>query len=210
MKMYIPEIGDIITLKEDWEFVVHDESRNKSLIKAMAIDFTYDVEVSGNGNILNASANINVFDYQYYVKFLIENIDSDYNIIGSATSLISTITHERINYNSPLKYNFYDIKITNSKQGINKKISRTETFAFQNVGDSPTFTIKVDVDINYQTCTLPKGTQLKIDRIYIRKGNEDYSSITFYIEDCPDKTFRPKKKIRFWSKLDDVNNIIFE
>lgn len=209
MKMYIPEIGDIITLKEDWEFVVHDESRNKSLIEAMDIDFKYDVEVIGDGNILNVPANINVVDYQYYVNFLIENIDSNYNIINNATSLIGAITHERINYTS-MKYNFYDIKITNSKQGINKKSSRTETFAFQNIEDSPTFTIKVDVDINYQTCTLPKGTQLKIDRIYIRKGQDEYSSITFYIEDCPDKTFKPKKKIRFWVKLSDVNNIIFE
>ena len=39
------------------------------------------------------------------------------------------------------------------------------------------------------TITLPKGTILKIDRIYVRKGASDYSSITF-ITIPPDKMKR--------------------
>lgn len=51
--------------------------------------------------------------------------------------------------------------------------------------------------------SLPKGTVLKIDRIYIRKGLSDFSSITF-------TTKINNKRIRFWAKLKDVNNIEFK
>lgn len=50
--------------------------------------------------------------------------------------------------------------------------------------------------------TFPKDTILKVDRIYIRKGAEDFSSLTFYV------TIN-KKAYRFWAKLEDVNNIEF-
>jgi hypothetical protein len=52
--------------------------------------------------------------------------------------------------------------------------------------------------------TIPKGTGLKIDRIYIRKGNSEYSSLTFYIGSGP------WKGCRFWAKLKDVNKIEFD
>lgn len=81
--------------------------------------------------------------------------------------------------------------------------------------------------------TMPKGTVLKVDRIYIRKGASDYSSVTFlapgkkttkkteirtgrrfngvgpgvpftYVE-----TF-PARGVRFWVKLFDANAIVFE
>ena len=57
--------------------------------------------------------------------------------------------------------------------------------------------------------TLPADTVLTIDRIFIRKGAEDFDSITFIIESSPNPDFRPKKKVRFWVKLDDANNILF-
>lgn len=55
------------------------------------------------------------------------------------------------------------------------------------------------------TITLPKGTILKIDRIYVRKGASDYSSITF-ITIPPDKK---EKKIRFFASLTEANKIEF-
>ncbi len=51
--------------------------------------------------------------------------------------------------------------------------------------------------------TLPTGTELTIDRIYIRKGAEDFSSITF-------RTTINKVSYRFWVKLKDANNIEFD
>ena len=50
--------------------------------------------------------------------------------------------------------------------------------------------------------TLPKGTVLNVERIYIRKGASDYDSITFKIEDCDNKELI---KSRFWVKLKDAN-----
>ncbi len=67
--------------------------------------------------------------------------------------------------------------------------------------------------------TLPAGTILKVDRIYIRKGKGEYSSITFFAEGLGE-TIIPasgqvwgrqydakKKKLRFWAKLADVNTM---
>jgi hypothetical protein len=86
---------------------------------------------------------------------------------------------------------------------------------------------------------LPKGTTLVVDRIYIRKGNADYDSLTFrvvgastqrrkvmqshwsYAERRPDGTYPepertevevtvPRKPVRFFAKLDDVNKMEVE
>lgn len=55
--------------------------------------------------------------------------------------------------------------------------------------------------------SLPKGTVLKVDRIYIRKGDgfSDFSSISFYAEKLDGK-----KSPRFWAKLSDCNKIVFK
>lgn len=87
-------------------------------------------------------------------------------------------------------------------------------------------------------CTVPTGAVLKIDRIYIRKGLNEYSSITFMwkgmrVESQMEEIFsygllnnsspakwgeiptgrfskKPARPVRFWAKLSDVNNIEFE
>jgi hypothetical protein len=48
--------------------------------------------------------------------------------------------------------------------------------------------------------TLPTGTVLSVDRIYIRKGSKDFDSVTFRIIKSP-----TQKPARFWVKLADVN-----
>ena len=69
--------------------------------------------------------------------------------------------------------------------------------------------------------TIPAGAILKVDRVYIRKGSKDYSSITFLwkgealpakIETYSDGSTGkvPRIPVRFWAKLADVNNIEFE
>ena len=60
--------------------------------------------------------------------------------------------------------------------------------------------------------TLLAGTVLKVDRIYIRKGSAEYSSITFFVSESPMPELSSKKgpKRRFWVKLQDANNIEFE
>lgn len=77
---------------------------------------------------------------------------------------------------------------------------------------------------------LRKGSKLKIDRIYIRKGPKDvkeYDSVTFFLKDfrvpmknsfytkiSEDRWVYEKKDrntpVRFWAKLCDVNKIKFK
>lgn len=69
--------------------------------------------------------------------------------------------------------------------------------------------------------SLPAGTILAVDRIYIRKGISEFSSITFYAKGLGEvirqgsrwnRDAKPKKKksLRFWAKLEDCNRINFE
>lgn len=61
--------------------------------------------------------------------------------------------------------------------------------------------------LNSTEVALPKGTRLKVDRVYIKKGGGDYDSVTFTMKkgNYPgDK----KKSGRFWAKLNDVNRIV--
>ena len=64
--------------------------------------------------------------------------------------------------------------------------------------------IFIDSEDFHYTVTLKAGTLLQVDRIYIRKGNSDYSSLSFYIKNGE------YKGARFWAKLKDVNEINFE
>ena len=64
-------------------------------------------------------------------------------------------------------------------------------------------------------CIMPKGTVLAVDRIYIRKGASDFSSISFRIVSHP--KYKKEKKVfgetylhRFWAKLQDCNNIEYD
>ena len=52
---------------------------------------------------------------------------------------------------------------------------------------------------------LPAGTHLKIARIYIRQGSQEFDSVTFTLVKHPASK---KLKGRFWAKLGDVNRII--
>lgn len=65
---------------------------------------------------------------------------------------------------------------------------------------------------DYAEVTIPAGTILKVDRIYIRKGMEGYSSISFYSEGIGNGSgsFGRPKTARFWAKLEDCNRIDFE
>lgn len=51
-------------------------------------------------------------------------------------------------------------------------------------------------------CTVPRGTRLRVDRIYIRQGAPDFDSLTFWALDLA------KKRVRFFAKLADVNTMV--
>lgn len=60
-----------------------------------------------------------------------------------------------------------------------------------------------------EVVTIPEGTTLSVDRIYIRKGVSNYSSVTFTIPKDVNKK-HPLAGSRFWAKLSDANKIEFE
>lgn len=65
---------------------------------------------------------------------------------------------------------------------------------------------------------LPAETVLTVDRIYIRKGSSDYSSLSFHIHSTPRPELTPirqggtydRSRRRFWAKLEDVNRVEFQ
>lgn len=63
--------------------------------------------------------------------------------------------------------------------------------------------------------SLPSGSILMIDRVYVRQGKSEYSSITFQLkktsrDDIDVEDAKGKKFVRFWVKLDDANKVRFE
>lgn len=125
MRLFIPKVGDVLTLSESWTFIVWSESRNEKL-----------------GTLLG------VFDKTKHYREARwkgqENSEYEYKGVAEVAST---------------------------------------------------------------TCTLPEDTQLKIDRLYVRKGvTSECNSVSFFIYNHPNKKFN---KVRFWAKLEDVNNIIF-
>lgn len=64
------------------------------------------------------------------------------------------------------------------------------------------------------TVTLPAGAKLCVERIYIRKGQDNFNSVTFTIRDAhvsmPKWRGTMRRVVRFWAKLADANQIEFE
>jgi hypothetical protein len=89
----------------------------------------------------------------------------------------------------------WDCKIFNDR--LNKKV-----FSGLNIDVTGEDSRNSTVDI-----TFPKGTVLKVDRLYVRAPASSYDSITFSIASCPIKSL---VKARFWVKLMDANKIEFE
>ena len=65
--------------------------------------------------------------------------------------------------------------------------------------------------------TIKTGAEMSVNRIYIRQGGKDYSSLTFYlspkatVEHVATKTTAVTKgKCRFWAKLGDVNKMVVQ
>lgn len=58
--------------------------------------------------------------------------------------------------------------------------------------------------------TLPVGTILTVDRLYIRRGQSGFDSVSFYAQiPTNNQPGSKSKKRRFFAKLEDVNNIEF-
>lgn len=147
-KLFIPNLGTIIILAEDWTFRLFFEHRNSSML-----------EVFGGRK------------GAYYYNYL-DNLGSNF-VDGEIPPVVE---YEKPMDEKELDQAYKSFRATNSKENPFIRV------------------------------TLPKGTQLKIDRIYVRRGGESFSSITFRTTKIsPDKRFASK---RFWVKLNEANEII--
>lgn len=72
---------------------------------------------------------------------------------------------------------------------------------------------------NKKSFVLPKGTVITVDRIYIRKGSSEFSSVSFNLDrktlnadhsKIIAKLAKAKGRCRFWVKLVDTNKITYE
>ena len=75
---------------------------------------------------------------------------------------------------------------------------------------------KLDLKRDTQVVEIPKGTLVKVDRIYIKKGNSQFSSITFSIPTVRSKAdklnYPHNVKLgggKFWVKLHECNGTNF-
>lgn len=127
MNLFIPDIGTLLKLEQDWTFTLYAESRNESIM----------------------------------MIFMKENVPM----------------------NTQLNWNLQSMR-----QNLYKN----------------------------QVIELPKGLVIKVDRIYIRKGLSQYSSITFTVP--KPKTKKDKEEMphnvrfascKFWVKLHECNGIQF-
>jgi len=168
-KLFVPEIGTLLTLSADWTLALHDESRNQTMWDA----------VSGDSNPM---------------------VRAHKRILNDAFQAYETLHRENYDKRRRMMNGFDWDRWKNSPE------HKAEMLAYE------TYT-GLSSNLPTVTITIPTGTQLKVDRIYIRKGMADFSSITFNIISSPDPRFNPGKglkgKRRFWAKLHDANELEF-
>lgn len=162
MNIWIPEIGDLIGLDEDWTFSLHRENRNNDIINAL------DLRKQG------AYADL---------------LDRRDMMFASSTCEKEVTSVAGYKWKQPV------------------------------VADAALYKRAIQLDRDVQDWTwpilLPNGTVLRVDRIYVRKGSKDFSSLSFYIEESPRIALNPgvktgfkKGRLRFWARLDEVNQMI--
>ena len=189
--LLIPEIGDEFILARNWTFTLHCEHRNLGLASILG----YKMGITGGEDGRRTKE------------------------VWYSSSLPDFPTQPNLNY--PLQENFkrglfggtdYDAwkkacrdleKSSPEYQKFLKDVSEWHEM-IRREGTS-------ELEV-----TLRAGTRIKVDRVYIRKGASDFSSITWYAYDLGETTIvnayrstkkRSVKSPRFWTKLKDANNI---
>lgn len=183
MRFYIPEIGDQIRLVSDWNFQLYNEHRNRKL---------WDLAKADKNPELAAWS---------------ERCDVMRAELRRLEALQLTKTVQEKNWRHGRFWN-------SNEPGflpVEKKYWPNE--ADEKAHEETREMLWTESRNPHVSFSLPAGSLLSIDRIYIRKGVSDYSSITFYLKETTWKPLAAKKKkgaTRFWAKLHDVNLIEFE
>jgi hypothetical protein len=149
MKLYIPRLGDVLTLSKEWSFKLYNEGRNDSLLNHFGLEWKqYHTSTP--------------YPYPLYSKKYYDWINT--------------------------KGAFEEWKKTTYDKWLKEYLEWKK-------------------ENDFYTITFDAGTQLKVDRIFIRKGAAEFDSVTFNVVTI---NGNKAKKLRFWVKLDDANELEFE
>lgn len=179
MNLYIPELGDKLTLTKDWTFNLYPETRNELFAGKITPYYThynrYNIQWIDSNVLPPMRERDYIVNYpsQDEIKKLCKNI------WGNFDSDKANKLYRETEQNCP-EY----VKFHSDLEEWNRKI--TEINGLDTV-----------------PITIPQGYTLIVDRIYIRKGAKEYSSLSFRCNDYG-------KSSRFWAKLNECNNIEFK
>lgn len=221
MKLFIPEIWTQLKLTKEWFFKVIVETRNTKLLSFFwfeKIDFPLNrhywlknyivdkmwIYVANYSEVIKEEVlkkyktihQWNVWFYSCYSKYIevLDEIERLWRIIESNPADIKNLEKFCSNVDYTNKRFEEQYLTQNIKNFVNYVVKNYEEWKIS---------FEIDwINVINEKLSLPIWTTLKVDRIYIRKWASDYSSVSFYAI-IPWK----KEKIRFFSKLDDVNNI---
>ena len=192
MNLYIPEIGDELVLTEDWTFNLHPEDRNMSLGHSLGY-YLHCNSIHFNRGWINESEYPKMRDQDFKVVYPTqEEIDAKCKKLFCYDYNLRNKMHQEAQNNCPeyVKY----------MQDLNEWTVTADNKMLESL-----------------SVTLQVGQILKVDRIYIRKGASDFSSLTFYAKSLEPVYYASykwrnatKKAIRFWARLSDCNTIKFE
>jgi hypothetical protein len=165
--LHIPEIGDRITLAEDWTFLLHQEYRNQSL-----------------WDIMSGDEDPAIVELARRKTAAVEEM-SEIMRRGTSTGNLFATTLEAH---------------TNLREEDRPRLEELRSELME-----------VNMAEASIAVTLPAGTELAVDRIYIRKGASDFSSLSFNLVATPDPRISAARgRKRFWAKLADCNRIVME
>lgn len=193
MQLYVPEIGDHIRLTHDWQFELHAEHRNEQL----GAFFGHYLKGYGNGVWIEEAVLPRLRNPDYQVNYPDRDDPKFRKLFGGHDHEAYELACEQARLACP--------------EYVQYRKESEEWHAKAKELGKPTLTV-----------ILPAGTLLSIDRIYIRKGASDFSSITFYAKELGEVVIpgsrwswgnqKPTKRKaqRFWAKLADCNQIQFD
>lgn len=187
MKLFIPEIGTRIQLTKDWTFSLFHERRNFPFFKGeLPGELEKAIEVNRkNFEQLKAEKNNNEKQANEIAYKIVQEI--------GLTHKYPTLQDFWRGRDMKELHLFRESSLYKQYVLFNNKVTNVNIYA-----GMEDYYFRKSNGSKY-IHTLPKGTILEVDRIYIRQGNKECSSLTFKI--------RRKKVLRFWAKLQDVNNI---
>jgi hypothetical protein len=191
--MYIPRLGDKLTLTSDWTFLMHNERRNLWFFKVNGKDPDREWYAYCRGNRA-MSDNWAEFEGEMDETLKQDIIETAPDIFRKAYSPTNSETIEqRMSHRTDQKFiSKVYLREDKSPWGSNfiKRIYMVK-YLYRLVAD----------DFKY---TFPAGTILLVKRIYIRRGSPEYDSVSFSAQNGP------AKGKTFWANLDDVNYMEFK